>query len=183
MLVGCIRQTSSSTGSLPVFTTAHSPGLPEMNPEDGQRYLDVLDTWVAEHPFLDGGTSASSAVFDAAISAKALRDSKTSDLALQRELNRGAAANPFLSEFYRDDEDESGASFVPTEYLGIFYASLRAGLSLGDTAVSLLKDRRMLRKKTRELKWKSPFSGAARTIRVYSGLTPNRPDALSWWPC
>ena len=106
-----------------------SPDLPDMLPEDAETYSNALETWVAEHPFLDGASGTSSAVFEAMISTKALRTSSASVTALQRELDRGVAANPFLSEFYLDQ-----SNFVQPEHIGIIYASLRAGLSLGDSA-------------------------------------------------
>ena len=105
------------------------PELPDMRPEDVETYSNALETWVAEHPFLDGASDTSSAVFEAMVSTRALRTSSASATALQKELNRGVAANPFLSEFYLDE-----SKFVQPEHIGIIYASLRASLSLGDTA-------------------------------------------------
>ena len=54
--------------------------------------------------------------------------------ALHRELNRGAAANPFLFQFYIDEIRKSDSKFIKGDHIGIFYSSLRAGLSLGDMA-------------------------------------------------
>ena len=48
---------------------------------------------------------------------------------LKAELNRGAAANPFLASFYLEE-----SPLVEPEHIGIVYASVRAGLALGDTA-------------------------------------------------
>ena len=111
-----------------------SPDLPEMDPEDANTYSTALDTWVAEHPFLDEDTGTSSAVFDAVISTHALLTMEASKEALHRELNRGAAANPFLFQFYIDEIRKSDSKFIKGDHIGIFYSSLRAGLSLGDMA-------------------------------------------------
>ena len=114
-----------------LFYNLPKPEIPTMGPADAKKYSAALDTWVAEHPFLDGASHASSAVFDAMISTTALQSSSASASqgSLQRELDRGAAANPFLAEFYLEQ-----AQSVPAEHIGIIYASLRASLSLGDTA-------------------------------------------------
>jgi hypothetical protein len=109
------------------------PTLPPMGPKDSQTYSTALETWVAEHPFLDGGTGASSAVFDAAICTHALRNSTSAEPALLRELRRGAAANPFLSEFYIP-EGAAEPIHLPPDHVGIVYSSLRARLALGDSA-------------------------------------------------
>lgn len=110
------------------------PALPAMGPRDLQTYSTALETWVAEHPFLDGGTGASSAVFDAVISTRALKKSESASTALERELKRGSAANPFLSEFYMPETAESKPLYLPPEHIGIVYSSLRARLALGDSA-------------------------------------------------
>ena len=113
------------------------PDFPVMGTADTQSYDAALKTWVPEHPFLSGD-STSSAVFDAVISAQALRNSASADRALKKELSRGRAANPFLSEFYPElqpgEADGSKPNFLPPEHIGIVYASLRARLSIGDTA-------------------------------------------------
>jgi len=109
------------------------PPLRRMSPDDAQIYSNALDTWLPEHPFLNGASKASSAVFDAAISASALQSPEASKLAADIELSRGSAANPFLSEFYLN-EDESEQRTLPPEHLGIIYASFRATLSIGDSA-------------------------------------------------
>lgn len=107
------------------------PPLPEMGAADARNYSNLLDTWVAEHPFLDvTGSLPSSAVFDALISTQALRNPTSAVSALQRELRRGASVNPFLSEFYFSEKFSS----IPLEHIGVVYASLRSRLSLGDTA-------------------------------------------------
>jgi hypothetical protein len=115
------------------------PHLPDVKPKDAQTYAAALDTWVAEHPFLDGGTGTSSAVFDAMICARALRNAASAEAAVRRELNRGAAANPFLSEFYLPATASSEAVYLPPEHIGVVYGSTRARLSLGDTASLLVE--------------------------------------------
>lgn len=112
------------------------PQLPQMSAADAKKYSEALDQWVPEHPFLDGsGKSPSSAVFGAVISAEALRSSKASAPALERELGRSAAANPFLHEFYMDkDKTAKEPVLIPAEHIGVIYSSLRASLSVGDTA-------------------------------------------------
>jgi hypothetical protein len=52
---------------------------------------------------LDGATGTSSAVFDAVINVHALRNAAAAEAVLSQELIKGAAANPFLSEFYLKD--------------------------------------------------------------------------------
>lgn len=108
------------------------PEAPGMAPKDAELYDSALKTWVNEHPFLDGSARPSSAVFDAIISAWAMKNGDTllSEKVLRRELERGAAANPFFSEFYISEGEED----FPTAHVGVFYNSLRARLSLGDTA-------------------------------------------------
>lgn len=109
------------------------PELPAMSAADMQTYRAALDTWISEHPFLVNGIKASSAVFDALILTKALGTPAVSTLAINRELSRGAAINPFISQFYFPDRIVPDL-VVPLEHIGIVYASLRARLSLGDTA-------------------------------------------------
>ena len=109
------------------------PPLPLMSAKDAQTYSTALQNWVPEHPFLDGGQNASSAVFDAVISTHALKTQGGVDAVVQRELQKGIAANPFLSEFYIPDNCSSEL-FLPPAHVGILYSSLRARLSLGDTA-------------------------------------------------
>ena len=115
------------------------PDLPAMGAEDAQIYDAALDTFFADHPFLDGGVGTSSAVFDAVISTRALRNPVAAETALQRELGRGAAANPFLAEFYAEQNEVSDGSFLPPKHIGVVYASIRAQLSLGDTASLLVE--------------------------------------------
>lgn len=107
------------------------PPPPDMHPKDVKRYQEALKTWVDEHPFLDGASRPSSTVFGAAIASRALRDgaNEARAQALREELFRGAAANPFLAAFYLD-----GVEFVDPDHIGIIYASVRAGLSLGEAA-------------------------------------------------
>ena len=106
-----------------------------MGADDAKKYDATLETWVSEHPFLIGGSQPSSAVFDAMISAHALKSKIASGAALQRELSRGSAANPFLSEFYFSLEGNSSErTYLPPGHIGVVYASLRARLSIGDSA-------------------------------------------------
>lgn len=116
-----------------------SPDLPPMKPADAHTYSTALDTWVAEHPFLNGGYGASSTVFDAIITVRALKNRASTEAATIRELRRGAAANPFLSEFYLPDDATDNGFYLQPEHIGIIYASLRARLSIGDTASLLVE--------------------------------------------
>jgi hypothetical protein len=109
------------------------PELPTMSPKDAQTYSNALKSWVAEHPFLDGGHGTSSAVFEAMITIHAVKG-PAAEPALHRELGRGASANPFLSEFYLPGENISEPIYLSPGHVGIVYSSLRARLSLGDTA-------------------------------------------------
>jgi hypothetical protein len=115
------------------------PPLPQMPPDDAKVYSDALETWVAEHPFLSGGNRPSSAVFDAVIATRALKTAASSDVALKRELRKGTAANPFLSEFYLPTVVGGSLIEMPPEHIGVIYASLRARLSLGDNANLLVE--------------------------------------------
>ena len=113
-----------------VYGQATPPLLP-MSANDTQIYANALDTWVPDHPFLDGGRAPVSAVFDAVIAGTALCNERTAGAATSRELARGAAANPFLAEFYLAAQTEG---YIRPEHIGIIYASLRARLSIGDEA-------------------------------------------------
>lgn len=116
------------------------PSVAGLSPEDARIYDAALRTWVPEHPFLGGRDAPSSAVFDAVIAVRALKRNDSAELALNRELAHGAAsANPFLAEFYAQRHEEGGLSFLPPQHIGIIYSSLRARLSLGDTASLLVE--------------------------------------------
>ena len=124
-----------------VYGTA-PPDLPPMNPRDAQTYENALQTWVADHPFLAGQNRPSSAVFDAVITTWALRkgvSNEAKEAAVKRELGRGFAANPFLSEIYMNEITEGEDRFFTSEHIGIIYSSLRARLSLGDSASLLIE--------------------------------------------
>ncbi|GAB5349692.1 hypothetical protein [Alteriqipengyuania sp. 357] len=108
-----------------------TPPIPPMSASDAETYANALETWVADHPFLDGARTPVSAVFDAVIAGIALCDARTADAAASRELAKGAAANPFLAEFYLAAQTEG---YIRPEHVGIIYASLRARLSIGDEA-------------------------------------------------
>lgn len=109
------------------------PAPPSLSSDDAQMYTAALETWVPEHPFLDGGRKPSSAVFEAVIAAEALRTAQSASSAVARELARGSAANPFLSEFYFP-ESATTVPQIPAEHIGVVYASLRARLTIGDHA-------------------------------------------------
>lgn len=108
---------------------------PNMTPQETAAYDAALDTWMQEHPFLDGKGHASCAVFEAQVCVHALR-THNSATALTRQLELGRKVNPFLLELYRAAADASGAGQppVPAEYVGILYASVRSRLSRGDWA-------------------------------------------------
>lgn len=111
--------------------------LPPMSDRDARTYENALRTWVDDHPFLDGNGEPSSSVFSAVIATITLRRSvsrKAKERALQRELAKGLAANPFLSEIYLNELAEKEDKHIPPEHVGVIYSSLRARLSLGDTA-------------------------------------------------
>ena len=110
----------------------HQVDLPDMGAADAEVYRNALDTWLPDHPFLNG-EQASTAVFDAVISAHALQSPGSRDTALRKELSRGRAANPFLSEFYPASRG-SDTPRLPLEHVGVIYASYRSRLSIGDSA-------------------------------------------------
>jgi hypothetical protein len=99
-----------------------TPPLPAMSANDAQIYANALETWVADHPFLDGNRAPVSAVFDAVIAGIALCDERTAGEATSRELAKGVAANPFLAEFYFAAQSDG---YIRPEHVGIIYASLR----------------------------------------------------------
>lgn len=111
---------------------AKPPPIVPMSANDAQIYGSAIETWVAEHPFLNGSKGAS-AVFDAIIVSAALNDPTLSISAINEELMKGAAANPFLSEFFVRDDSNTLQHLNP-ELVGVVYNSLRAQLSLGQTA-------------------------------------------------
>ena len=110
--------------------------LPHMSVQDRQAYDDALNTWVLEHPFLDGtGRKPSSVVFGGMLGSKALRTKEIAESALDMEFDRGVLANPFLWEFYMLDLSSSDSAVeIPADHIGILYASLRARLAQGETA-------------------------------------------------
>lgn len=114
-----------------VYRQPQPEAIIDLSPKDAATYDAALKNWLPEHPFLDGGQRAASAVFGGMITAQALRSPFTADVALKTELANAAAANPFLAEFYLNDEQET---YLPPEHIGVVYASLRARLALGDTA-------------------------------------------------
>lgn len=108
-----------------------TPPLPAMSANDSQIYANALETWVSDHPFLDGSYKPVSAVFDAVIAGEALCHPQAREVAGARELAKGAAANPFLAEFYFAAQADD---YIHPEHVGLVYSSLRARLSLGDEA-------------------------------------------------
>ena len=110
------------------------PTLPtDMTPEETATYDAALDTWMQEHPFLDGAGNASCAVFEARICVRALRGHRSTD-ARQRQLELGRKANPFLLELYRAAGSGTETDAVVAEDVGILYASVRSRLSRGEWA-------------------------------------------------
>ena len=120
--------------------------LPSMLPTDRQAYENALETWVAQHPFLDGvGQSPSSAVFGGLIAARALSAEGESGRVLSTELNHSTLVNPFLAEFYVNDlreaqdaqmreAEEVQVPEIPALHIGLIYASVCARLSSGQVA-------------------------------------------------
>ena len=121
-----------------VFGTARLATL-AMGANDAQRYDAALATWVAEHPFLDGKDRPSSAVFEAIIIVAALREKESESKAIASQIARGAAANPFLAEFYQGAPDQEARTFVPNEHIGVLYASIRSRLAIGESASLLVE--------------------------------------------
>ena len=99
-----------------------------------------METWVGEHPFINGDTGGSSAVFQAVIGARALKNDVARSEALRKELAKGDAANPFLYVFYMGEEPGSEATLLPGEHIGVIYSSIRASLAQGETAGLLVED-------------------------------------------
>jgi len=113
------------------------PPLPPMSVQDRQTYNEALDTWVSEHPFLDGLGNLSSAVFGGLLASKALHTESVAEVALHKELARGTSTNPFLAEFYIEELKSNNSkplAMLQAEHVGILYASLRARLSQGESA-------------------------------------------------
>lgn|GEM_PF-5680682 len=70
---------------------------------------------------------------------QALKNPASADAAIPRELKRGAAANPFVAEFYLPEAADSEPYFLPPTHIGVVYTSLRARLSIGDEANLLVE--------------------------------------------
>ena len=115
------------------------PPLPEMNSEDLKTYSEKVEPWLEDHPFLGGGEVPRSAVFEAAIKARALHAEYASSTASQTELEKGELANPFLYLFY-DKEDRSEPFDLLGEHVGVYYNSLRASLANGEKAFLTIED-------------------------------------------
>ena len=113
-------------------------GMPEA---DRQRYMDGMEGWMKEHPFVvqeQPRHRPSSMVFGGMLASEAFRSTEGGIAAKARheELGRGAA-NPFLAEFYfaaLESRESTKPPEVPAEHVGVLYASLRARLSSRQTA-------------------------------------------------
>ena len=116
------------------------PQLPAMSAADAETYSNTLKTWVGEHPFLDGDSNPSSAVFEAVICMHALKNDAAVSEAVRRELTKGEAANPFLYVFFMSEELKSETIPLPEEQIGVIYSSIRASLAQGDTASLLVAE-------------------------------------------
>ena len=90
------------------------PELPEMNPDDKEKYIASLSTWVSEHPFLmDGGTKPSTEVFAGFMIWRGLIDNRSAEIARSSALSQVSKVNPFISAFYLPDDwsgNENGKS-------------------------------------------------------------------------
>ena len=116
------------------------PDLPNLSAQDIETYANALETWVDTHPFIDGGTGTSSVVFQAVISARALKNDVAASEALRKELVKGDAANPFLYVFYTTENTEAETNLLPEEHIGVMYSSIRASLAQGDSASLLVEE-------------------------------------------
>ena len=107
-----------------------------MSSSDQEICYAALDSWVREHPFLDGeGKEPSSAVFGGLIAARALQDSTAAPILLSNELSKRTGVNPFLAEFFVSSIGaEETIQEIFSEHLGVLYASIRARLSLNEFA-------------------------------------------------
>ena len=113
--------------------------LPLMNSHDAVVYDQALTTWAEDHPFLQPGRNEpSTAVFDAVIMVAALSNPATRDQAVVRLLANGAA-NPILAVLHPTLGIARKGELV-LEQIGLLYASIRAGLSLGDVASLEIED-------------------------------------------
>ena len=121
-----------------LYGNALVPPLPvNMSIKDQKTYMDALETWLPEHPFLDGtGKHPSSVIFGGFLVSKALNMESISETVLRKELNQNKPANPFLYEFYISNLERSGSSNndIRADHIGILYASLRACLAQGEIA-------------------------------------------------
>lgn len=111
--------------------------MPSMNPADRETYEKALETWVGEHPFLDGaGQRPSSEVFAGYIAYKALCNPQSAEAARALILNSSTTINPFISLFYLpnewDDQPED-KPFSNLSDLPIIFASLSAQIPQGDS--------------------------------------------------
>ena len=96
-----------------------------------QNYEDAVESFLAQHPFLDGtSANVSSAVFSADLLAFALHHNESA-LRLKGEkwARSHSAPNPFLIDFYEERSPEGVKPvFVDPEHVGLLDASMRARL-------------------------------------------------------
>lgn len=112
------------------------PPLPPMSDKDLETYNGRLETWLHEHPFLHAnGREASSAVFGGVIASHALLNPANANDSLSTRI-LGEKVNPFLARFYLAGLRAcSGQEItIPSSHVGVLYASVRAGLTMGETA-------------------------------------------------
>ena len=115
------------------------PTLPDMSQEDLRNYIEKVDPWLEEHPFLSGSDHPRSAVFEAAIKAEALRHEGAESTAAHLELEKGELANPFLYLFY-GREPENEVLNIRAEHVGVYYNSVRASLANSEMASLSIED-------------------------------------------
>lgn len=133
-LIKCLYTPNEQLAHLSVrlYGTPQPPLPSTMNAGDHETYTNVLNTWIEEHPFLDGfGNKASSEVFEAHICLHALQKGEE-ERVLSEQISRGRKANPFLSPLY--DGVFGAPGIIPAKHLGIIYASVRSRLFLGQRA-------------------------------------------------
>jgi hypothetical protein len=103
--------------------------LPPMSPSDRKIYEGALKTWIPDHPFLDGqGRGASTAVFDAYLAVRGLRDPRSVDKVRTRLRSRSSRANPFFAEFYLPDlwTSDGEVELANLDDIGLLHGSMLA---------------------------------------------------------
>lgn len=114
--------------------------IARLKSNDQQTYRESVDRWLLEHPFLDQKHHQVHPlqVFRGYIAVDALRKGSRKEIVLTAE-KRSTVVNPFIASFYMEILDGQAISddqypSIPAAHVGVLYASLRASLSLGDTA-------------------------------------------------